>query len=702
MAIRIERIKINRYGPLDRDFVLQSGAVNLVYGPNETGKTYIVESLINLLFRTGKKADVQWGLRGWDFGGTISVSGLGDKPVSFTQTSKKLEDYWEQDVGLPRDFSRLLVVKAGETLLAGAEDGVGRDILKNYLSGEGLLDDIEHYIPDNIRTSDIVNREIAGPQRGEVKKRKDLLAELKRINALRIYAEKAYASAEAEFLRKKEQEVKEQMAKLGQAKHYYAGCIHKKIKALQDDVKDLPDEEKLYKMLAAIDNFEKSASFIERKKAELEDLAGIEEDFRWIEKALELYRDFSSRAVKPPGIILMVLIGIALAGSGFAGYYNMTIPFLAGIAVLVILLVIYFAGMRRVTAASMENAEMRKLKDEYKERFKQELTDLAVLEVRRDSLRNDNYRASAIREELEKKLMPALKADETDLRLRIKTITGKELPCDEWRTAVIKLKDRRRKLGEDVTRLEEQLKSLTVREEEFVDDDPGITWDSVAYNQLLKEYENLGSALNEETKKLEVLKLRVAQETGIESMEWGILLTALEQKQHKAVKEYKQITAQILAGIQVAKVIHEYRAQENTRIEQGLKREELIAPLHAVTGCYSSIRHDDQKGLVLTSDEENEYSLAEISTGAREQIFLALRMGFSSIAMKGQPAFLILDDAFQHSDWLRRENLVDEVLSLEKNGWQIFYFTMDDHIRDLFLRAGKKLGDTFIYSELRR
>ena len=48
MAVRIERIKINRQGPLSEDFVFQPGDVNLVYGPNETGKTFIVEKVDNL------------------------------------------------------------------------------------------------------------------------------------------------------------------------------------------------------------------------------------------------------------------------------------------------------------------------------------------------------------------------------------------------------------------------------------------------------------------------------------------------------------------------------------------------------------------------------------------------------------------------------------------------------------------------------
>jgi len=172
MAIRIYRIKIKKAGPLDSDFELQPGDLNLVYGHNESGKTYIVETMINLLFKTGKRAPAKWNLRKWDLAGRIIVSGLEDDSVSFTKTGKKLEQYWEEGSGLPRDLSRLLVVKAGETVLAEEEeDGVGRGILKNYLSGEGLLDKIAARISKILQVTNVEDCLIVGPQKGEVKNR---------------------------------------------------------------------------------------------------------------------------------------------------------------------------------------------------------------------------------------------------------------------------------------------------------------------------------------------------------------------------------------------------------------------------------------------------------------------------------------------------------------------------------------------------
>ena len=81
-----------------------------------------------------------------------------------------------------------------------------------------------------------------------------------------------------------------------------------------------------------------------------------------------------------------------------------------------------------------------------------------------------------------------------------------------------------------------------------------------------------------------------------------------------------------------------------------------------------------------------------LSTGAKEQVMIALRMVFAPRFLGDNPAFLILDDAFQHADWERRETLVEHTLRLVKDrGWQVFYFTMDDHIRKLFQAGAERV-----------
>jgi uncharacterized protein YhaN len=93
---------------------------------------------------------------------------------------------------------------------------------------------------------------------------------------------------------------------------------------------------------------------------------------------------------------------------------------------------------------------------------------------------------------------------------------------------------------------------------------------------------------------------------------------------------------------------------------------------------------------LVISDPFQEYPLESLSTGAQEQVLLALRIGCAARIVGKEGLFLILDDAFQHADWDRRGWLLDQVIKLANHGWQIIYLTMDDHIRDLFDKVGHK------------
>jgi len=58
MAVRITDIQIQKWGPINR-FSLKPGLVNLIYGRNEQGKTFLVEFILRTLFGAGK----QWRMR---------------------------------------------------------------------------------------------------------------------------------------------------------------------------------------------------------------------------------------------------------------------------------------------------------------------------------------------------------------------------------------------------------------------------------------------------------------------------------------------------------------------------------------------------------------------------------------------------------------------------------------------------------------
>jgi uncharacterized protein YhaN len=176
---------------------------------------------------------------------------------------------------------------------------------------------------------------------------------------------------------------------------------------------------------------------------------------------------------------------------------------------------------------------------------------------------------------------------------------------------------------------------------------------------------------------------------------WEDLRSALGDLHSAKSAEYRRLTASIIASICVMKVVNEFKGQERARVEKSLASPEITGPVLRLTGNYGNLSLGKGWDLVLTGADGEERQLGMLSTGALEQVHIALRTGFARLALD-DTAFLILDDAFQHSDWSRRRSLVDYAVSLVREGWQIFYFTMDDHIRGLFEEAGAKLGADFL------
>ena len=702
MTLRIDRIKVNRGGPLRSDFEFEPGDLNLIYGQNETGKTYVVESLIKFLFKTSN-----WDLRDWGIAGRAMISGLESDPVSFTTAGKKLEDYWKKEgTGLPPDVSRLLVVRAGETLLAETKDGdgVGRDMLKDYLSGEGLLDRVADNVEKVIRRAAIQDRQIVGPDQGKLNTRNALDKDVDRLQTLLDDIEAGYTSGDAHSLRQQKKALDAEVEALRKAERHHASQLDKQIEELKKKKGELPTGEQLGRLKERVKTYESNQKEIRTESAKLEELTSTTDNFQWADKALGVYKDVTSGAAGGgPKKIFVRLALLSLAGAATFSLLGILQAWNAMIAVVAVLVLSIVSGLfviityrdtTKALSSAGENTELEKLKAEYRTRFGSDLTDRAALEGKLQELQEGHISAKKLKENLDKLSDNTLTLERTITETLI-TWTDTEVPVQDWRDCVQNLEHELDVLQEQIGSTRQELTSVAIPPTEYLDEHPGTERNPERYTELSEKLQDTGKDLEREENKLETLKVLVSHETGREGSDWEELITVLRDKREEAAEKYRELTAEILAKIQVYKIIEDLRKQENSRIAKGLKREELTEPLHALTGRYRSIQLDDDGGLVLVTDEDEDYRLADLSTGAREQIFLALRMGFASIAMEGKTGFLILDDAFQDSDWDRRENLVSRTVSFVKSGWQVFYFTMDDHIRDLFQNAGDTIGNDF-------
>ncbi len=698
MGIRIERISINRGGPLKDDFTFEPEGLNLIYGCNETGKTYIVEAMIDFLFKTGK--DTPWILkrtqsqeptvRNWKPGGKIIVSGLEDTTTVFTSVGGKLEDFRSSDSRLPEELSRLMVVRAGDTRLSSAGDGVGDSILRTYLSGKGVLDEIEKTIRhEAVKNAIIESRTITSKNQGFINDR--LKAEKKKsdLEALQLEVNENASLGAVNSLERSKDEIDGQLSELEDAKKHRAFTLHEELRKLDPDLKDLPSEQDLIELGTDISLYRAEFKNLTDVEEELKNTADEEDNYIWVNKARE---EYLSHVVAPENRSLIDKVSLALLFffillTAAAGFFSRPLMITAA-AVAVACLVVRIRNMPEPASVLIE-LRLKKLEQEFRRRFKRELTDPATLHVECQKMEtrhihSENLRSSRIELKRDIEIM------EASILSRIRAITGEEVPVKHWDSRIESTRNKWREIHDTINSLKVDLASLNVHEDSYLPDTPPEEWDKRLYLKLKDELKTISEDLVREKQSIDTLKTKISFATGNQSMDIRELLTALEDSIETAQTAYKDFTARILAENTVYRAVCEFRSHENERLDEALESEEVISPLCQITEHYTGLKMDSDGYLHLSTSEGEEFPLEQLSTGAAEQVYVALRTGFAELTM-GETAFLIFDDAFQHSDWKRRKNLVNRVIGLVNSGWQIFYFTMDDHLKELFDRAGGDL-----------
>jgi len=171
-----------------------------------------------------------------------------------------------------------------------------------------------------------------------------------------------------------------------------------------------------------------------------------------------------------------------------------------------------------------------------------------------------------------------------------------------------------------------------------------------------------------------------------------ILAEAIEEKKQEYRRQMRENLAPMIAGHVLAEVLESFLELEDQQLKSTLNDPRIRDLIKKFTaGRYETVSMEEE-GLFIENETES-YALEQMSSGAREQVLLALRMGLASVVCGRQSLFLILDDAFQYSDWQRREQLVLQAVQIVQSGWQVIYLTMDDDIRDRFRTAAEVLDE---------
>lgn len=691
MSIHIKNINVKNLGPIP-ELVWNLSNLNLVYGDNERGKSFLVEFLIRCLF---KKSG--WNLRKKTGTGRIEVEGLSDEIVGFTPgSSQKLEDFLtDKYIGLPPDFSKLLVLR-GTNVELGEEEESDKIMLRRYLSHKEILDKIMENAQETVKNCSISSGyRITGDNRGRLKTRKELESKLKRIEELFTDVGNKFLGGEMKALEDKKKRLSEKYNNLEKAKRWKAYQLSEKIKELKEKV-DKIDEEKIDELISNVNKLKDDKREFDQDKQEFEKLKELTHDYEWLDKAIGEYEKYNLGEITPKPskwylvsmafmiILSVILMVFELEWFGFELKWFGIVTLLASVA-------IGFFYRREIFSYvedTSKREELQSLKEGFRERFGEKLNNLAVMYEKKESMEGAYHRREMLEENLvnDEKSINSL---ELKLSEEISDLLKEEVEEDEWKGRLKEEERRKRNLEKGISNKRSELSGLQVDEEDYLRSKPEVKFDWDEYNEVKEELKKVKDEIQDRKGELEILKHSIIEHTKDEPIiEWMELIEKLASKRKEILEEYKEITSEIIANKSVYDVIDELYKQEDEKIQDALNSDIIKEILPKVTTHYEDIYLEDDR--LMVSDPFDSFPVSEISDGAKEQVFLSLRVGFAEHWFNKNKLFLILDDAFLHSDYKRRPKLVDKTLELVDSGWQIICFTFDKNVVDIFKSRTKK------------
>jgi hypothetical protein len=693
MAIRIKNLHVRDLGPI-RELSIDFKIFNLVYGHNEKGKSYLVEFLIYSLFKSGV-----WNIREQIGNGKVIVEGIKDEDIEFSPSSRnKIEDYLtERYIGIPPDFSKLLVLKSTDVDL-GNEKESDKITLRRYLSHKEILNTIAENIQATVKDCTISGYTITGADRGNLKIRDEMKNKLARIERLFTEVGNKFLSGEMKTLENKKISLMEKYDNLEKAKRWKAFQLSEEIEKLREQA-DKIDEEKIDELISNVKKLKEKINEIKSEEQELEELKESTKHYEWLDKVTEEYVSYNLDKIssKPSkfyliSLTVMVITALILIAFNFKWF---------GFGVLLISIGIgtyYIRKILNYLEDAGKRKELQNLKDDFRDRFGEELNNLAIINEKKEIIGKSYVKKEDLEERLAKKKIN-LNISESSLTEEISNILREKVEKNKWKDKLREEKEKKREIERKISDKRIELSGLQVDKEDYLRTKPEVEFDNVEYKEVKEKLGKIEDEIKKKKNELEGLRLAIIEHTEDESTAEDMeLIKNLANKREQVLKAYKDITSEIIADKIVYDVISKLYEKEDEKIEDVMKSDVISKTLKDVTTRYDKISLVNDR--MIVSDSFNDFPVNLISDGATEQVFLALRIGVAKYWFKKDELFLILDDAFIHSDYNRRPKLIDKMLELAKNGWQIICFTFDDNIRNLIDKKVKNLKNEYKFLNL--
>lgn len=685
--MKIKKFKLEDYGPI-REFILEPGNFNVIFGLNESGKTTLVEALTSVLFKTktryGKPEHISIELDT----GKKTVTLPAAKPVSILTRT---------------EVAPLLYIPASESELykKGDEQMKFWDSLKLMLSQTGKQ------IPFAILIKKL--REGIGyqPKLNDWKsdKKKLIESQKNRLEQLRNYIrEIGQIEHKKKILKKTTKEYTALINELNLIETWKKYKLYQNLRKLYNEYIDKKNRLELYQRYTEEDL--KQWQELEIKKETLknqsnekyeieQEINKLNKDFAEVLKKLELLDKYNIRNRIAQGTIienepnffypiLIFLIGFIFLILSFRFNLSILIP-----------LVIFLVSVISFTTVAIKKSKIRikKLRLEQvlndTKLFVPEVQTIDELEKKIKMLEDDKIRMGTL---------ISTKSDRLKFLSTIDSIDKIEKAIEDLRSrtncgTLVQLKAK----IEDKNRIQNEIKGLGVEITKYLNETDDSTWkrlinerevsppskecDISRETKVAEQIENLKKQTDELLREIKIFEEVQKSRYGIVD-EKNILSEIFEIENH--LKNYHLE----LQAVQKAEEILNQMSNELDNFISDLVygQDSLSEYFYFVTEKYKTVKVENRNFIAVDTNGDA-YPIELLSSGAKDQLLFCFRLSaLKKLFPEG--TFLVLDDAFIFADWQRRCKLAELFKKFIDAGNQVLYFTSDTHSRDLLAQHG--------------
>ena len=645
MSMHINRLKIDNYGPVrDQDWELEPG-VNLFYGLNESGKTLLVESLIKLLL------DGDTG----DFDAIGRVTG---NPAGFLVVETE-----DGEIQVPdADYTDLF-----------PEETDTADIRNAF-----VIRDLDLRRPERQRDfgrsgylRDVTDR-IMGSQTQKIESVQDRIAE---IGDLANKGSDLIMDRQPQKWRSRRNEAEELVDELDA---YLEVC--REAGVLEKAKQKRNKEGELETVRVEIDELEKAEEYqrLQTGRQLVKELDGLEEDleahekreeaideYRELRRKIESYRESRSDDEVDPGpyrkagYVTAPLFALSLVAAILSPVTGIGV--IAGL----LLLVLLYLGYKYFQARKQLLGQEQLIEDANFAGFEGDdlPTVYNTIDKEIEEYEEDGERISRETSEKIGELRGMFEADHDTL--------------EEWEEEIDAFED-------DVNPVdrafdEEKLDELQSREERLADEIEELRKDMKNHRAKLAEFDGDVRDIAPEDYLDDVEDVQVKS---VEDLREAIQIL------ERFVTDLNEMRDVARAAIDIFGELEEEEEQE---INQLFSEDDFVVDTfeEVTDGNYTDVWYDEGEPTIKVKRADGQtVTPYELSQGTYDLLYLTIRLKLAERLLGDDTGFLVLDDAFIHSDGERTEKEIEILQQLAGDGWQIVYFSFRDSVRTAVERSG--------------